>query len=125
MKICILDLIGNGFYVPRKKKVPFNPLNRAICLYRFHEGHKTGQNSKERQLELLSIYQKYNPAKANLFKILMNEERKKSPSPYFLQKIFAIAMNKPLSYGHYLKILNYSKYRHYSARDINTLVCML
>jgi glycosyltransferase involved in cell wall biosynthesis len=105
--------------------IPFYPLNRAICLYRFHEAHKTGQGSEKRINELLSIYRKYNPDKSNLFELLMNEKKKRNPSPYFLQNVFSRIMNKPLTYGHFLKISSPSKYRKYSAKEINAFADML
>src|SRR5207244_2115115 len=56
-------------------KIPFYALNKAICLYRFHDSHKTGQGAVVRQNELLAIYQKYNPGKAGLFELLINEKK--------------------------------------------------
>ncbi|MDP9041689.1 MAG: glycosyltransferase [Bacteroidota bacterium] len=113
------------FLRARLKKIPFYPLNKAVCLYRFHDAHKTGQGAEKRQYELLSIYQNYNPEKAGLFELLIKEKRKRKPSPYFLQNAFSRIMNKPLTYGHFLKIAEYSKYKNYSAKDINALADML
>jgi glycosyltransferase involved in cell wall biosynthesis len=113
------------FLRSREMNISFFPVNKALCLYRFHDAHKTGQGGEKRQTELLSIYRKYNPGKAELFELLTKEKKKRQPSPYFIQKLFSGILNKPLTYGHFLKIYRFIKYNGYSAHDINALSNML
>jgi glycosyltransferase involved in cell wall biosynthesis len=105
--------------------VKFIPINKALSLYRFHENHKTGKGSNRRLLELLSIFKKYNPEKSELFEVLINEKINKKHNTGAIQNMFLSIMNKPLSYGHYLKFRKYLKYRSFSAYDINSLSNML
>ena len=105
--------------------IPFFPLSYAVSLYRFHDNHKTGQGGMKRQEELLSIIAKYNPQKAGLFELIMNEQKKRTSEPYILQTLFLRFIGKPLSYGHFLKVSKYWKYKKYSAKDINGFADML
>ncbi len=65
------------FLRAKEMNISFFPLNKALCLYRFHDAHKTGQGGHKRQNELLIIYQKYNPGKAKLYQLLINEKEKR------------------------------------------------
>ncbi len=113
------------FLRAKEMNISFFPLNKALSLYRFHDAHKTGQGGDKRQTELLAIYQKYNPGKAKLYQLLINEKKKRQSAPYFIQGVFSRILNKPLTYGHFLKIDSVLKYKDYSAKDINAIANML
>jgi glycosyltransferase involved in cell wall biosynthesis len=112
------------FIRARNTGVPFIPVNKVLSLYRIHEKHKSSEGSGRRSTELLSILKEHNPGKAELFELLIHERRNRR-STSRLQNFCSGIMNKPLSYGHYLKLLSYLKYKRFSAKDINALAEML
>ena len=112
------------FIRARKADIPFIPVNKALSLYRIHEKHKSADGSGSRSSELLSIFKEHNPEKAELFELLIHERRSRKSNSYF-QNLVSGILNKPLSYGHYLKFSNYQKYRKFTAKDINALAEML
>jgi glycosyltransferase involved in cell wall biosynthesis len=112
------------FIRARKANIPFIPVNKVLSLYRIHGKHKSADSSGKRSSELLSILKKHNPEKAELFELLMHETRNRKSNSHF-QNLVSGILNKPLSYGHYLKFSSYQKYKKYTARDINALADML
>jgi glycosyltransferase involved in cell wall biosynthesis len=112
------------FIRARKADIPFIPVNKALSLYRIHEKHKSSDASGRRSSELLSILKEHNPPKAELFELLINERRSRKSNSRF-QNLVSGILNKPLSYGHYLKFSSYQKYKKFTARDINSLAEML
>jgi len=104
--------------------IPFFPVNKVLSLYRIHEKHKSSEGSGKRSSELLSIVRKYNPDKAELFELLIQEKRSRKTNSR-VQNLFSGILNKPVSYGHYLKFSSYQKYKKFSAKDINALAEML
>lgn len=113
------------FLRAKKLNVPFYPLTRPISMYRFHSKHKTGVGGNKRLSEILDIYKSFNPSKAGLFELLIGENVKRGAHSYGILNMGSRIFNKPLTYGHTLKLIKYSKYKKFSARDIDVLSQML
>lgn len=113
------------FLRARQLGIPFFPIAKPLSLYRFHSSHKTGTGGDKRLAEVLAIYKAFNPSKAGLFELLMEEEIKRGAKPAPIWRWGSRLLNKPLTYGHTLRMMKYGKYKNYSARDIDTLSQML
>ncbi|MCX8522322.1 glycosyltransferase [Chryseobacterium formosus] len=112
------------WFLRAEKKYTLQPLSECISLYRFHKDHKSGTGGNKRQLELLKIYQQYNPHFGKLFQLLMNENMDdvKNFSNYKIR--LKNKIGRKTSFIQKLKLKN-PKYQEFSEREINQLIKML
>jgi glycosyltransferase involved in cell wall biosynthesis len=105
--------------------IKLSPFNKAISMYRFHDEHKSGTGGRKRQLELLKIYNQFNPDKGELFRLLMDEDKHfNSYKAKLIRKVFVLG-RKPVSYGRMLKLMKQKKYKRFTEDEINYTCLML
>lgn len=111
----------------RVKKNNFNlfPLQKCISIYRFHNKHKSGIGGLKRQEEILSIYFKYLPEKALLYKNLMHEKFQIHNLKFKIIKFILFFFNKNVSLGLMLKYSKFKKYKSFTVEEINQMQSML
>lgn len=113
------------FLRAKNNTISFYSITKPISLYRIHEAHKTGIGGKKRQEELLKIYQIYSPMYARLYELVRNENFDFTFGEKVLYRICKMICKKEFSQIHFFKILNYNKYKMYSAEEINSIKGML
>lgn len=109
------------FLRAKNNNIPFYSINKPISLYRFHAEHKSGVGGRKRQKELLKIYEIYSTKYAELYQLLMDENFKLS----FFEKVFfrlcKLLFGSSFSKTHFLKMMNYKKYKKYSIFEIDII----
>lgn len=113
------------FLRAKRYNIPFYSINKPISLYRIHDTHKTGTGGKKRQEELIKIYNIYSPKYATLYELVRNENFHFTFVEKVLFRICKLFSKKGFSRTHFLKLLNYKKYRLYSVAEINSIKGML
>jgi glycosyltransferase involved in cell wall biosynthesis len=107
------------FLRAKEHGIKFTPLNKPLSMYRFHDDHKSGTGGRTRQEELLKIYRRFNPAKGELFQLLMDEPKDfTNVRATLIRRMFKIR-NRDLTYGGLLKKLKPGKYSRFSEDEIN------
>ena len=113
------------FLRAKNNTIPFYSITKPISLYRIHEAHKTGIGGKQRQEELLKIYEIYSPKYARLYELVRTENFDFNFVEKLLYRICKMFYKKEFSQIHFFKILNYNKYKMYSVVEINSIKGML
>ncbi|MDB5088619.1 MAG: hypothetical protein JWR09_2613 [Mucilaginibacter sp.] len=109
----------------RDNGIEFKYTDKCMSLYRYHTGHKSATGSRARQEELLTIYKKFNPEKAVLYELLIQEAHAK-PTLKFrcIRKSIGIFKNK-YPYPKLLKLVYPKRYRPFTLADMELLIRML
>lgn len=112
----------------KRHGIKMTALNKCLSLYRLHDKHKTGKGGRERQDELLKIYQTYNPIEAKLYADLITQEEdwgiKEIYKAILLKRLYMFRKMQ-LSEEKILKLIKPKKYKQYSELEINSFRRML
>ena len=112
------------WFLRAEQKFKLQPLSECISMYRIHDNHKSGTGGDKRQLELLKIYEMYNPDLAPLYKLLMNENLDDARKFSTLKFRLKDKLGRPTSIFQKLKTKN-KEYEKFSNKEINQLLMML
>ncbi|MDB5143828.1 MAG: glycosyl transferase family 2 [Mucilaginibacter sp.] len=113
------------FLRAKNQNVQLFSTEKCISLYRYHNRHKSSGGGTKRQLEILKIYQLYNPAKALLYNLLMEEDLKSVLNLKKRLKSLPFNISVSVSDGSLLKKLKPFKYKNFSSKEINQTIKML
>ncbi len=106
------------FLRAEENQIPFFSLSKPLSLYRIHEDHKSGIGGEKRQEELYSLYMKYAPKYAKLYKLIC-EERFLSRNCF--KKVVKMSSPFITSEKRAYKILKKIKPRKYRAYSVNEM----
>lgn len=113
------------FLRAKSNNIPFYFISKTIAQYRIHDAHKTGVGGKNRQEELLKIYQVYSPKYARLYELVRNQNFDFTVGERVLFSICIRIFKKGFSRTHFFKLVNRKKYEMYSVEEINSIKTML
>ena len=116
------------FIRAKEAGIKFFPISKTLSIYRWHDSHKTGTGGKQRQIELASIYEQYNPRLVPLYQLLTNE---RNVSFSKMSKLVLLAhaaccwfFHIENSQGRKLKFLRPYKFRKYKIYEIDMCLSM-
>ena len=109
----------------RDNGIEFKYADKCLSLYRYHSEHKSATGGSARQEELLTIYKKFNPEKAVLYELLI-QDTNAQPTLKFrgIRKSIAV-FKKKYPYPKLLKLAYPKRYSAFSVEDMELLIRML
>ena len=113
------------FLRAKNNSIPFYSINKPISLYRLHDEHKTGTGGKQRQEELLKIYEIYSPKYAKLYNLVKNENFNLSLGEKVIFRVCKLLPTKGFNRISFLKMIKYKKYKKYTIVEIEAIKMML
>lgn len=108
-----------------QKNFKLTPISDVLSMYRIHDQHKSGTGGKQRQKELLKIYQKFNPRFAILYSLLMKEDFETIRQRTNLKFKTKSVLKKPTSFYQKLRVFGQGNYDDFSNKEIHTAIGML
>jgi glycosyltransferase involved in cell wall biosynthesis len=105
--------------------IAFEYVDKCLSMYRYHEAHKSSGGGEQRRAELLNIYRRFNPEKADLYALLIQEANHKPSLIYRGIKKGLHFFKGNHAYARSLKAAYPGKFASYSIDDIELLVRML
>lgn len=102
----------------------FQPINECLSMYRIHDNHKSATGGNKRQLEILKIYESYNPKLSKLYQLLMNENLDEIRNFTTLKFKIKNKLGRHTSFFQKLKTKN-KIYNKFTNKEIEQVVSML
>ncbi|MBD8084302.1 glycosyltransferase family 2 protein [Chryseobacterium caseinilyticum] len=112
------------WFLRAEKKFELQPIAECISMYRIHDNHKSGTGGDKRQMELLKIYESYNPQLSELYELLMNEDLDEVRKFNTIKFKIKDKLGRHTSFFQKIKTKN-KAYQKFTNKQIEQLITML